>query len=120
MAAFDDLCSLDEVWVYAVAHLAGRPHVSRIWSALPLASENSWSPREPIMRMVWMREGGFPAPLVNVPLFDRAGNHLVTPDLLDPVSGWPGSTTEPSTGSWIRGGVTSTERSSIESCVSSS
>lgn len=87
MAAFDDLCSLDEVFEYAVTHLSGRPHVSRIWSALPHAHENSWSPREPVMRLVWVHEGGLPEPLVNVPLFDGAGNHLVTPDLLDPVAG---------------------------------
>jgi hypothetical protein len=90
MAAFDDLCSLEEVFDYAVSHLAGRPHVSRIWSALPLATENSWSPREPVMRLAWCLDGDFPAPLVNVPIFDHAGNHLVTPDLLDPRAGVAG------------------------------
>ncbi|MFT4286260.1 hypothetical protein [Nocardioides sp.] len=87
MAAFYDLCSLQEVLDYARARLAGRPHVTRIWSALPHASENSWSPREPVMRLIWTRVAGLPEPLVNVPLFDRWGSHLVTPDLLDPATG---------------------------------
>ncbi|NUR09175.1 MAG: hypothetical protein HOQ45_19485 [Nocardioidaceae bacterium] len=86
MAAFDDLCSLSEILDYAVARLSGRPYVSRIWSALPLAHENSWSPREPVMRLVWTLAGRFPTPLVNAPIFDLADNHLVTPDLLDPVN----------------------------------
>lgn len=86
MAAFDDLCSPAEVEAYARQRLAGRPHVSRIWQALPFADENSWSPMEPIMRMSWIhtRRG---RPLTNAPLFDGTGRHLITPDLIDPVAG---------------------------------
>jgi hypothetical protein len=86
MAAFDDLCSPAEVEAYARAKLAGRPQVTRIWEAVPYAEENSWSPMESIMRMVWVRSG-HPRPLANVPLFDRSGEHLATPDLLDPAAG---------------------------------
>lgn len=89
MAAFDDLCSPGEVEAYARARLGGRPHVTRIWEAAPYAEENSWSPMESIMRMVWIRAGR-PRPLANVPLFDGSGAHLVTPDLLDPAAGVAG------------------------------
>ena len=87
MAAFDDLCTPQEVLEYAVLRLSGRPHVTRIWSAVPLADENAWSPAEVAMRMEW-RERLPEAPLLaNAPVFDRAGNHLATPDLIDPVAG---------------------------------
>jgi hypothetical protein len=85
MAAFDDLCSPGEVEAYARAHLRGRPHVTRIWQAVPWAVENSWSPMEPVMRLTWLASRRvilFP----NAPIFDLTGRHIITPDLLDPVS----------------------------------
>lgn len=83
MAAFDDLCSPAEVEAYARAQLASRPHVTRIWGAIPHAEENCWSPMESLMRSVWAG-AGHRRPLANVPLFDAAGRHLLTPDLFDP------------------------------------
>jgi hypothetical protein len=85
MAAFSDLCSPAEVESYARARLAGRPNVTRIWQAIPWASENSWSPMEPVMRTTWLQSRRVPL-LVNAPLFDGAGRHLITPDLIDPVA----------------------------------
>ncbi len=38
------------------------------------------------MRMRWT-DRGYPRPLCNVPIFDRSGRHLFTPDLFDPSSG---------------------------------
>lgn len=89
MAAFNDLCSPGEVEAYARRSLAGRPHVTRIWEAVPLADENSWSPMESLMRCWWIGSG-HPRPLANVPVFELAGRHLVTPDLFDPVAGVAG------------------------------
>ena len=39
------------------------------------------------MRRVWTVVAGRPRPLCNVPVFDRHGRHVATPDLLDPVAG---------------------------------
>ena len=39
------------------------------------------------MRLVWELDAGHPRPLCNVPLFDRHGRHLATPDLVDPGAG---------------------------------
>jgi len=89
MAAFDDLCSPAEVEAYARASLGGRPNVTRIWQAVPWASENSWSPMEPVMRMTWLQSRRALL-LVNVPIFDLDGRHLITPDLLDPIAGIAG------------------------------
>ncbi|HEY0889414.1 MAG TPA: hypothetical protein VGE38_07375 [Nocardioides sp.] len=87
MAAFDDLCSPQEVLDYAVLRLAGRPHVSRIWQAVPLADENAWSPAEVALRMEWRAQVSWAGLVTNAPLFDLAGNHLATPDLIDPRAG---------------------------------
>lgn len=86
MAAFDDLCSPQEVLEYAVLRLAGRPHVSRIWQAVALADENAWSPAEVAMRLEWRSQVSWAGLLTNVPLF-VAGEHLATPDLIDPEAG---------------------------------
>ena len=85
MAAFDDLCSPGEVEAYARERLTGHPNVTRIWQAVPFAEENSWSPMEPIMRMRWLQTRRVPL-LVNMPIFDERGRHLITPDLFDPVA----------------------------------
>ena len=39
------------------------------------------------MRVVWRVDAGFPPPLSNQPIFDLAGRHVATPDLLDVESG---------------------------------
>lgn len=89
MAAYNDLVSIDELAAYVGAHrgLTGIPRCRR---AIPLADENSWSLRESLMRRVWERQAGFPRPLCNVPVFDRSGALIGTPDLLDPVAGLAG------------------------------
>ena len=89
MAAFNDLVSIEEMrrlfdtqngWT-------GIPQARR---ALPWARENSWSPREPDMRLVWEVDAGLPRPLCNRPIFDLDGRHLGTPDLLDVDAGLMG------------------------------
>ncbi len=89
LAAFSDLVSIEESAAYQLAHPAwtGVPQ-TRV--ALPLAEENSWSGWETWTRLVWQLDAGFPKPLCNRPIFDRAGNHIATPDLLDVKAGVAG------------------------------
>lgn len=86
MAAFHDLVSLEEAAVYCGSH-PGWTGIPLARKSLALAVENSWSPMETRMRLVWELEAGLPRPLCNVPIFDRSGHHLGTPDLLDPDRG---------------------------------
>jgi len=86
MAAFSDLVSIAELLDYIARHV-GWPGIRRAREALSLADENSWSPRETLMRVIWMCDAGFPRPLTNVPVFDLEGRHIGTPDILDPVAG---------------------------------
>lgn len=88
MAAVDDLVSLDEMWHYAT-RLSGRPGVVRLRAALRAADENTWSPMETLARLRWA-SSGLPRPRTNVPIFDEAGRHVATPDLLDPAAGVAG------------------------------
>lgn len=86
MAAAADLVSIDELTTYA-ARLRGRPGTRRLNDSIGLASENAWSPTEVTMRLEWRRPAGCgdAVPLCNRPIFDRDGNHLLTPDLFDPL-----------------------------------
>lgn len=86
MAAYSDLVSVAE----ATAQLAQQSS----WTGVPQgrwaagrAGENSWSPQESEFKQDWEVEGGFPRPLQNCPIFDLRGNHIGTPDLLDPTAG---------------------------------
>jgi hypothetical protein len=86
MAAFSDLVSLEEMSAYALAHAAWTG-IPQCREALTLGEENSWSPAEVSMRIVWRVDAGLPRPLCNVPLFTLDGRHIGTPDLFDPVAG---------------------------------
>ncbi|MDF1603099.1 hypothetical protein [Nocardioides sp. YIM 152315] len=86
MAAYADLVSVEELTAYALAH-PGWTGIPRCRDAIPYAEENAWSPTEVEMRWIWTVEAGFSRPLCNRPVFDRAGRHLGTPDLIDPVAG---------------------------------
>lgn len=55
----------------------------QVKAALPLGDENAWSPQEVHIRLAWERLTGR-RPLANQPVFDLAGRHVGTPDLLDP------------------------------------
>ena len=39
------------------------------------------------MRLIWTIEAGLPRPWCNVPVFDRHGRHIGTPDLIDVEAG---------------------------------
>lgn len=86
MAAYSDLVSIEEMAGY-VARMLPVTGVPRCRRAVALADENSWSPRETRMRLLWEGVEGTPRLLCNVPIFDRLGRHVATPDLLDPVAG---------------------------------
>lgn len=86
LAAFSDLVSIAEAAAYHAAH-PGWTGIPQARSALLLVDENSWSGWETWMRLVWRLDADFPPPLSNRPVFDRAGNHIATPDLLDVESG---------------------------------
>lgn len=86
MAAYDDLVSLDDV-AATVADQRSWTGVPQAREALLLASENSWSPQETLMRLLWVAAVARPTPLANHPLFDLGGRHLGTPDLVDPEAG---------------------------------
>lgn len=89
LAAFSDLVSIEELAAYVLAHPAWTG-VPQSRAALPLVEENSWSGWETWMRLIWQLDAGFPAPLCNRPVFDLAGNHIATPDLLDVEAGVAG------------------------------
>jgi hypothetical protein len=61
--------------------------VEQVRAALRLASDDSRSPQETRMRLVWVLDAGLPAPVCNAPVFSRGGRLLGYPDLLDPVAG---------------------------------
>ncbi len=58
LAMYSDLVSLAELSAYCLAH-PGWTGIPLARDALPLVDENSWSPWETWMRLVWVREAGF-------------------------------------------------------------
>lgn len=89
MMSLGEVTSLHRTWGY-VDGRAGARGVPRARQALRLASEDSWSPNETRMHMVWRLEAQLPAPLLNRPLFNRQGRLLCYPDLLDVEAGLVG------------------------------
>jgi hypothetical protein len=82
MAAYNDLVSIEEQAEF-ITHQNGWTGVPKARKALGFAVENSWSPQEVLMRLVWEVDAELPRPLCNTPIFDLRGRHLGTPDLLD-------------------------------------
>ncbi|WP_253943784.1 hypothetical protein [Nocardioides marmotae] len=87
MACHADLVSLAEMRAYAEEWLASWTGVPQLRAALDLADENAWSPQEVLTRLQWTLDAGLARPLTNRPVFDLEGNHLATPDLIDPGRG---------------------------------
>lgn len=86
LAAYNDLVSIAEVRDYADG-LGGWTGMPQLRAALELADENAWSPREVDLRLIWELDAGLPRPLCNMPVFDRRGNLIGTPDVLDIANG---------------------------------
>ncbi len=89
MAAYNDLVSLEEQAEF-FTHQNGWTGIPQARKALAFADENSWSPQEVLMRLVWEVDAELPRPLCNQPIFDLHGRHLGTPDLLDLETGLMG------------------------------
>lgn len=87
MAAYNDLVSIDELVEFAERELNAKTGVENVRGAVPFLTENAWSPMEPEMFHHWVVTADCPPPLFNVPIFDLAGRHLATPDLVDPTTG---------------------------------
>lgn len=92
MTAYADLVSIDE-YDELVPQLSGWTGIPQMRKARPLLNENSWSPWETRMDHIWELDAGLAKPLVNRPIFDLQGRHIVTPDLFDPVAGLAGEYT---------------------------
>lgn len=86
MAAYSDLVSIAEV-SEVISHQSSWTGVPQARAALALADENAWSPREVSMRLLWQAGIEGARPRCNLPLFDREGRHLGTPDLIDVAAG---------------------------------
>lgn len=86
MALMDDVVSIGEVTRY-VERLQGWIGVGRCRVALAHADENSWSAQETRLRLIWVVDLKLPPPLCNHPVFDLAGRHVGTPDLIDVEAG---------------------------------
>jgi hypothetical protein len=94
MAAYSDLVSIAEAWAYAMTH-PGWTGIGMARAAIALADENSWSPQETLMRLIWILDAELPPPLCNRPLFDRDGHHIGTPDMIDEEAGVVGEYDSP-------------------------
>jgi len=91
VVAFDMMAAarrvtLREMQLYVDAHPAWTG-VPQCRDALLLADENSRSPQETRLRLIWQLDACRPRPKVNPPLFDRHGRLLGIPDLIDPDAG---------------------------------
>lgn len=89
MAAAARLISV-QLMSWYVAKRAAWTGVPLVRRALTLACNDSRSPQETRMRLVWVLDAGLPTPLCNVPVFSKAGQFLGIPDLFDPVAGLVG------------------------------
>lgn len=86
MAAYSDLVSSAELLAHVNAH-PGWTGAPQLRDACAYLEENAWSPWEQRTSLVWQIDADLPAPLLNRPVFDRYGNHIGTPDLIDEAAG---------------------------------
>ncbi len=89
MAAAAGLIS---VWLFAtyVGNMNSRNGAPLARHAVSLAVDESLSPRETWLRLVWTLLAGLDEPLVNEPIYDLDGRLIGIPDLFDPVAGLVG------------------------------
>lgn len=81
----------------SVERFAAYVDTRHAWTGVPvarraaaLAHDDSRSPQESRMRLVWILDAGLPTPLCNQPVFGADGTLLGYPDLLDPTVGLVG------------------------------
>jgi hypothetical protein len=86
MMAAAELASINQMERYVEAH-GGWRGVETVRRALRLASENSRSPNETRMRLIWEIDAGLPRPMVNQPVFTLDGRLIGYADLFDEEAG---------------------------------
>lgn len=86
MMAAAELTSISRMRAYCAAR-ARWNGLPQVLAALALADEDSMSPSETLMRLIWVLDAKLDPPLVNQSVFDRQGRLLGVADLLDPVAG---------------------------------
>jgi hypothetical protein len=86
MVVAAELGTIVEFWDF-LEHVRPRNGVVLARECAALARGRYWSPQEAWMGQAWCLDAGLPEPLFNVPVFDRHGNLVGIPDLLDPVAG---------------------------------
>lgn len=89
MVAAAKLLPVDRFAAY-VAHRPAWEGIPLVRKALALASDDSRSPRETWLRLVWILVAGLPPPHCNRELYDRDGRLLGIPDLFDARAGLVG------------------------------
>jgi hypothetical protein len=85
MMAAAELVSLRQISDYLPTQ-ARAGGVRQVRQALALADEDSRSPNESRVRLIWVLDAGAAPPRVNQPVFDLRGRLLGIADLLDPVA----------------------------------
>lgn len=86
MVAAAELASVSQMRRYVDAHHGWRG-VPLVRKALELADEDSRSPQETRLRLVWVLDARLPRPLVNRPVFTLDGQLLGYADLFDEQAG---------------------------------
>lgn len=89
MAAAAALISVALMTAYVNPERNGYTGVPLVRKALTLAIDESRSPRETWLRLIWVALG-LPRPLCNRPIFDLHGRFIGCPDLFDPIAGLAG------------------------------
>jgi hypothetical protein len=89
MMAAAELTSVGRARVYTAAR-AGWKGVELVRAGLALADEDSRSPNETRMRLIWLLDAKLPRPRVNKHIWDLSGRLLGIADLLDEEAGLVG------------------------------
>lgn len=92
--AIDMTAAAGLISVWVMASYAWKCHamtaIPLLREALSWAVDESRSPRETWLRLVWCLVAGLPWPLVNQPVYDLSGALIGIPDIFDPVAGVAG------------------------------
>jgi hypothetical protein len=86
MAAAAGLVSIVGMRTYARSRRGSRG-LWLVQYALALAVDDSCSPMETRLRLIWVCDAGWPRPLRNPAIYDHTGRFIGRPDLLDPRAG---------------------------------
>ncbi len=86
MAAAARLLTISGMRAYAGTR-AGHRDLWLVLDALALAIDDSWSPMETRLRLIWVVDAGWDHPLCNRGVLDASGRLIGHPDLMDPRRG---------------------------------